>query len=266
MTCPYGKRSRLLMRETIYTIPVTEAFDRDGECPICELRKRFEKERVDYYMGAALMEPEIRIEMNKTGFCSRHFGMMYDTKTSRLGLGLVIDTYLREQTAKLVKMSGPAASSLSEDIKPKKSLFGSSAKKDAAKAADDLSSYIDDQSEKCLICEKLDYTMERYYEVFFDLYAGEKDFREKVHAGKGFCLPDFSILLKRSAKYLSSGMRAEFVKRITEIELASLDRLEKEVDWFTKKFDYRNTDAPWGNSKDAPARSIKKITGSIDIE
>lgn len=254
------------MKETIYTIPVNEAFDKDCECPICELRKRFEKERVDYYMGPALMEPEVRIETNKTGFCRRHFGMMYETKTARLGLGLVIDTYLKEQTAKLVKMSGPAAASLPDDIRPKKSLFNNPSKKDAGKSAEAICSYLADHESECCICKVLDYTMERYYEVFFDLYKGEKEFRDKVLAGKGFCLPDFRILLEKSAKYLGASDRSEFVTKITEIELASLDRIEKEVDWFTKKFDYRNTDAPWGNSKDAPVRSIKKITGDIDLE
>lgn len=84
------------MKESIYTIPVTEAFEVKCECPICELESRFEKESVDYYLGPSLMEPENRIETNETGFCARHFELMYNTQANRLGLGLILETYLQE--------------------------------------------------------------------------------------------------------------------------------------------------------------------------
>ena len=40
-------------------------------------------------------------------------------------------------------------------------------------------------------------------------------------------------------------------------------RLEKEIEWFTLKFDYRNEDKPWGNSRDAVKRSINKLREQI---
>ena len=92
------------MKETIYTIPVNEVFAEKCECPLCELESRFEKETVDYYLGPSLMEPDNRIETNDTGFCARHYGMMYNTQTNRLGLGLILDTYLLEQNKRLSKL------------------------------------------------------------------------------------------------------------------------------------------------------------------
>ena len=41
----------------------------------------------------------------------------------------------------------------------------------------------------------------------------------------------------------------------------SLGELERDVEWFTLKFDYRNSDKPWGNSKDAVIRAIRTLTG-----
>jgi hypothetical protein len=38
-------------------------------------------------------------------------------------------------------------------------------------------------------------------------------------------------------------------------------RREKELQWFTQKFDYRNQEKPWGSSKDAVPRILQKLTG-----
>ncbi|NLE68688.1 MAG: hypothetical protein GX611_00720, partial [Clostridiales bacterium] len=41
----------------------------------------------------------------------------------------------------------------------------------------------------------------------------------------------------------------------------NLKRLEEELEWFTLKFDYRNADKPWGNSRDALERTVNKLRG-----
>ena len=41
--------------------------------------------------------------------------------------------------------------------------------------------------------------------------------------------------------------------------MKNFERLEGEIEWFTKKFDYRNSDKPWGNSRDAVKRSVNKL-------
>lgn len=38
-------------------------------------------------------------------------------------------------------------------------------------------------------------------------------------------------------------------------------RLQEEVTWFTDKFDYRNKDKDWGNSKDSIQRCMQKLGG-----
>ena len=69
------------MAEKIYTIPINEAFDKTLEsetpdCPLCLLRRMLEKNEIERITGAAMMEPDVRIETNKKGFCRRHFDMM----------------------------------------------------------------------------------------------------------------------------------------------------------------------------------------------
>jgi len=51
------------------------------------------------------------------------------------------------------------------------------------------------------------------------------------------------------------------VPSLLSLQLSNLKRIQEEVNWFTLKFDYRNNDAPWGNSKDAIPRSIQKLAG-----
>lgn len=125
---------------------------------------------------------------------------------------------------------------------------------------------MDAHEKECCICEKLAYTMDRYVEVIFHLWSHEEDFRKKFSAGKGFCMPHFKLLLAGAAEHLGKGKRGDFTDGLIRMQLDNLNRIEKEVDWFTKKFDYRFKDEPWGNSKDALIRGIKKMTGSLNIK
>ena len=41
----------------------------------------------------------------------------------------------------------------------------------------------------------------------------------------------------------------------------NLNKLEGDLEGFTLKFDYRNADKPWGDSKDALERAVNKMQG-----
>ena len=65
------------MSETIYTIPVNEAFDACAEdhsrgCPFCRLYNQLEANEIDIILGASMMEPDIRIKTNEQSFCPTH--------------------------------------------------------------------------------------------------------------------------------------------------------------------------------------------------
>lgn len=222
------------MQETIYTIPVTDAFNTACECPLCELYKRFEADSVNYFLGPSLMQPENRIDTNDKGFCRQHFTMLLDSRANRLGLGLIIDTYLQKQSARMGKMAS----------KP-----------------EELIKYLKEHETKCCICEKLDYTMDRYIEVILHLWHKEEAFRTKFQKGLGFCTGHFTMLLEGAQKYLGRSARKEFAQELIRLQSDNMERIEKDVSWFTKKFDYRFRDEPWGTSKDALERSIGKIVG-----
>ncbi len=258
------------MKEKIYTIPVTDAFAVDCECPLCVLEKKLEEESVDYALGPALMEPDKRQETNDLGFCTKHYEAMYNKQVNRLGLALMIDTFLQEKISAMKKLYESKVPALEKDASGGlvKNLSNriSSKQTDSEKLVAELVAQLDYIGSNCAICRKLDHTMDRYIDVIFYLYFKEPEFREKFHAKKGFCLKHMKQLLSATKKYLNTNETAIFTRNLMDIQLANMERVEKEVDWFTKKFDYRYNDAPWGNSKDAVIRSIQKIRGNSELK
>ena len=259
------------MKEKIYTIPVTEAFGEDCECPVCLLEKKLEDEYTDYYLGAALMEPDCRIETNKKGFCRRHFELLYNRQENRLGLGLETDTHLREQLEKLKELS-KAADAAVKGMKAPKPLVGaltgkfSSRGQGGNEVAARLLAMLDNLERSCTICGRLEHTMDRYMDVIMYLWSREEDFRKLFESKKGFCMKHLKQLVEASVKYLRPQECTIFVSLLLQQQVEHLDRIEKELDWFTKKFDYRYHEAPWGNSKDALPRSIQKLKGFCSLK
>ena len=58
------------MKEVLETIPVWDALKEDTECPICSLMMRAEEDALKYYLGPAVMVPEIRVQINSKGYCN----------------------------------------------------------------------------------------------------------------------------------------------------------------------------------------------------
>jgi hypothetical protein len=73
------------------------------------------------------------------------------------------------------------------------------------------------------------------------------------------------MLLRAGRQKLNAAMYGGFTAAIVPIQLASLKKLEEDIDWFIQKFDYRNSGAPWKNSKDALPRALLKIS-SLFVE
>lgn len=258
------------MKEKIYTIPVTEAFAADCECPVCILERKLEDEYVTYFMGPSLMEPDCRMDTNRKGFCRRHFEQMYNRQENRLGLGLMIDTHMTEQNEKIKQAYNARAAGIREDAGASlfKSLSGKFTSKatDTSRLTDELITLLTQLENSCAACSKLDFTMDRYMDVILYLWFNEIDFKKQFNSRQGFCLKHFRQLLEAVKKYLGPREAAQFVDNLLQMQQTHLERVQQEVNWFTKKFDYRYNEAPWGNSKDAIPRSIQKLKGTCDLK
>jgi len=240
------------MKYTLDTIPVLDAYKSGCECPLCRLRIHSEDQYVDSMLASTYMEPEWRIRSNETGFCARHYALMFDRR-NHLGLALMTHTHMQEVIKSLegilAEGSGPRKSLLS-------SLRGTKSEESGAPAK------IRARIGGCVICQDMSATLERYAYTIAQLYFTNSEFRPLFEQSKGFCLPHLALVLEMADKTLSAQQAAEFKKAAAALEIDNLRRVEKELEWFTLKFDYRNADKPWGNSQDAPERAINKLQGA----
>jgi len=90
------------MREDITSIPVSEVFEPKDGCPICRMRDLLEKRVAEYITGAAMMEPDVRIETNKLGFCIDHYRLILKQR-NRLGVALILESHLEEMEKDIFK-------------------------------------------------------------------------------------------------------------------------------------------------------------------
>ncbi len=242
------------MKEKIYTIPVNDAFRRnDRDCPLCVLQESLEGQMLDYYLGPSLMEPDVRTSTNDLGFCRLHAQGLFDRENNRLGLGLMIHTRLAHVSATVEHVLDEAA------VPPRKGFAGRG--KDYRDKLGAAAAALRGDAESCVICDRLADTMARYLDVVCWQFANEPGFRDTFRATGRFCVPHLADLLDAAAKHLGRDDASAMLDDLRAVAARSLGELERDVEWFTLKFDYRNSDKPWGNSKDAVIRAIRTLTG-----
>lgn len=254
------------MKYHIDTIPIWDAYHEETECPLCLLRTKSENDYVDSFLGGSVMEPDTRIEVNEKGFCPNHFQMLYDAQ-NRLGLALMSHTYLKETFKGMqghVKKLEEFSSSKEQSIF---SQLATMAKGGRSKSSDSpigqFVNWLDKKVESCIICERLDYTLNRYAYTIVYLWDRDEKFKDTFKNSKGFCIPHLSLVLSIAVESLNEKRQKKFLDDIIPIQIKNIERLDEELLWFTQKFDYRNQDKPWGNSKDALPRTIQKLSGTI---
>lgn len=225
------------MRESILTIPISEIFEPKTDCPICRMRNMLEQRTVEYIMGAAMMEPDVRIETNRLGFCKTHFEQMQGQK-NRLSLALMLQTHLQQ---------------VERDILAKKGLFET---KNAKKKR------LSDVNTDCFVCSKVDWGMEMLMVTLFEMYSKSADFRKLFKEQEMLCLPHYDLLLSLAPEKCDKKLVKEFETDAQSLARKYIETLIEDVSKYCSMYDYRNSgaDADWGNSRDSIERAIKYLT------
>lgn len=234
------------MKEKLYTIPVNDAFNEDCECPVCSMRKSLEINAIDYTMGPSYMEDDIREMTSRLGFCEKHLAMLYQNQ-NRLGLALILKSHMDKIIRDAEKYTQI------KDCVP--SLFKRKSEKP------EIVSYLEQLEESCFICDKINNTFDRYIATIFHLYHHEESFRKKFNESKGFCVNHYKTLYSASAEYLRGEEQIRFQKELNKLFIDNMKRVRDDLSWFIDKFDYRNANEPWKNSKDALPRAMEKTKG-----
>jgi len=245
------------MKETIYTIPVTEAFAdaANGDCPFCHMYAKLDENSVEFVMGPSYMEDDVRTQTNKTGFCAKHMAEMYK-KPNRLGLALMVHTHLMEVNRKL------DASFNKIKARQGKGLF---AFKKQESAAPGVIEFLKHLEHSCYICDRTRRIFEKYIDTYFFLWKKDDEIKKMTENCGGFCFNHLYALLEASESKLSVGDYDKFLQIIIPLTKTKLTALADDMEWFITKFDYRFVNEPWKNSKDALIRALKKIS-SVSVE
>ncbi len=256
------------MKEKLYTIPLNDAMNEDDECPFCFLERKLLQKTIDFVLGSSssYMESDVRDKTDAAGFCRVHTKMMFDYGNA-LGNGLILQTHLkkvRQELHQQLKGYAPAGkTSLFKRIGARKT---GSARSDGAGSGSPIRAWSEQRDNSCFICSAMEEEFPCYVDTFFFMYKKDEAFRKKAAECKGFCIPHFGILMEAAEKELSGQQLAEFVKTAGEVMEKNLERIDEELTWFVDKFDYRNKDADWKNSKDALQRTMQKLHGGYPAD
>lgn len=213
----------IILRNDICTIPINEVFETVDGCPICRMKATVENHILDYIMGAAMMEPDVRIETNRLGFCPEHLDKMM-ARRGRLSLALMLESHMDE----------------AKDII-----------KNQKKAAE--------LQESCFVCSKIDWGMSRMIDTVCRSYEDDRDFRALFDAQNCFCLEHYNTLAAAADKRRMRHYYKEFIKSLTDTTASYAATLREDLKKYCSMSDYRNngSDADWGNSRDAVERTVK---------
>lgn len=247
------------MKEQLYTIPLMDAFKADDECPFCFIERNLEQHAINFVLGpgASYMEDDVRCETDSHGFCRQHYKKLYDYG-NRLGCGLILSTHIKQKNNELdeqIKSYRPTKISMLDRLKRSSSPDGNT-----------LLKWIRNQENSCYICDYYKNTYDRYLDTFFELYKKESAFRELLQNSKGFCLHHFGDLIEKADLKLSGKERSAFYNILFPLMQKHMHRVQDDMEWFCEKFDYRNKDADWKNSRDAIQRTMQKMGSSYPAD
>lgn len=234
------------MKEQLETIPVWDGMKSGSECFICDLMKVAEEDSLNYYLGPAIMVPEIRVVINQKGFCPEHFQKLAEANKAQ-SLSLVSDTYYEETRKQLA----PSFESISRANNARK----------GEKAFESLAREIEKREEGCLVCDHMEKRLDRYCTTVAALYEEDPSFREALSASKGFCAHHTLCLFTYGKKILKGDVLLSYLKLLSDLLDKNLERVQHDAWYLSQKYKSENKDKPWNGCEDAHKRAVKKLVG-----
>ncbi len=246
------------MKETLYTIPLTDAFHAGDECPFCFVERDVEQDILDLVLGssASYMESDMRDITDQAGFCRTHFKKMFDYGNT-LGNAWILKTHfirMEKELAEQVKMYAPGKVSFLNRLKKEED------------SSNPIAKWVKEKEDSCYICTSYKKTYDRYLDTFFFMYKKDGEMKKMIEESKGFCLHHFGDICARMETELDEKQAAELRILLFAKMEENLKRVGDDVAWLIEKFDYRNKDADWKDSKDAVQRGMQKLRGGYPAD
>lgn len=220
------------MAEKNYTIPINEIFEVSGGCPICRMTQTLEQRYIENITGAAMMEPDIRIRTNQTGFCTHHFEKMSETRQT-LSVALIMESHLKYISEKLLQ------------------------KKTKRGKPSELKQMIN----SCYVCEKIQHSLDIMIDTMCKMWIKDEGFRSMYTSQEYICLDHFDKINTTANSVMKKTELKKFDAETLSLTQNYLMTLHNDVEHFCRMYDYRNAsqNADWGNSKGSVERAIHFI-------
>jgi hypothetical protein len=231
---------------------VHDAYKEGGECPLCTLIDGVERTYLLSFQGSRVMEPSVRVQTNRIGFCPDHYRRLYRGE-NKLGLSLVVHTHFKE------KLPGLEAE-LEGVVKPEESKKGR-AKDPASDRLDALARSLRELLAGCYICDMLSSDLDRYIFTILYLWKGDSEFQGVFRASRGFCLGHFLDVLAKARGTLREQELSRFLADLVPIMIGSLKALEKDLFSFTQLFHDSNRSLGSEEVRTALMRTLQKLAG-----
>ena len=161
------------MREDICSIPVNDVFLPKEGCPFCRMRDMLEDRMATYITGAAMMEPDVRVETNRLGFCTEHFNQIL-ARGSRLSVAPILESLLE---------------TVHDEVFP----AGKAQPKKAAAA-------VHSREEHCFVCENIEKNTAHLLDSTLKLWQTDEEFRQLYSQQPYICLPHYGMVLEAAMK------------------------------------------------------------------
>ncbi len=230
------------MEEKIYTIPINEAFDKKVGCPLCALAADLENSSLEYIMGAAMMEPDVRMETNRLGFCRGHYDKMLAMK-NRLSLALMLESRL---------------AAVKERVVPSEIKTGRLSKF-RKNDTDDTGMRIQAAASSCYVCSRAAMFEKQYISNLIFMYKKDEAFREKLRLQEYICLSHYGKLMQAAREELSESLYSQLSADLSRLESAYFDRISSSVTAFCRSFDHQSAGKPLTEEQ------ISAVSDAIDF-
>ena len=224
------------MKETIVTIPINDLFAPKDGCPLCRMESMLEEQYCEFITGDAMMEPSVRVETNKTGFCHRHFSRMTQVG-QKLPNALILESHLQE---------------IMEQLIPKK----------AGKPDKKQLEALDRMLSSCYVCDRVERDMLHLMATVFAEWSKGGEFRKTFSEQPFICLNHYRFIMTAASGKggVPSKQLSEFHADTLALVKNYLESLKKDISHFVTMFDYRSKGQEWGTSIDSIERSIEFLT------
>ncbi len=223
---------------------VHDAYALPGECPVCGLMQAAEETYLLSFQHSRVMEPNVRVKTNESGFCPEHYRKLY-ARENKLGLALVVHTHLVEK------------------LQPLKAAIEAAARpgRHEKERMDDAVSLLTRLRDACFLCALLKEDRDRYCFTILYLWDRDPEFLPVFRASRGFCLPHFGDMCGAAQRSLRADRREKWMQEAAPLMTGSLERLEREVLAFTQLHRDSNRSLGTEEERTALARTLQKLAG-----